>query len=137
MITSHEADLVLEAARAKAGQLGIAVSVVVMDAGGNLKALSRMDGAWLGTIDVAMKKAKTSVLFETETENLWQFAQPNGPAHGIESTNGGLVTFPGGIPLKTAAGKLLGAVGVSGGTVEQDREVARAGVAALAVQSEK
>ena len=137
MITSRHADLILEASRAKATELGIAVSVVVMDSGGNLKALARMDGAWLGSIDVALKKAKTSVLFEMESQTVWQFSSPNGPAHGIESTNDGLVTFAGGIPIKTKGGKLWGGVGVSGGTVEQDQEIARAGVKALAPELEK
>jgi uncharacterized protein GlcG (DUF336 family) len=137
VITSHHADLILEASRSQATQLGITVSVAIMDAGGNLKALVRMDDAWLGSIDVAIKKARTSVLFEMETQAVWQFANPNGPAHGIELTNDGLVTFAGGIPIKSADGKLLGAVGVSGGMVEQDQEVASAGVAALAPQLEK
>ncbi len=137
MITSPHADLILQASRAKATELGIAVSVVVMDSGGNLKALARMDGAWLGSIDVAIKKAKTSVLFEMESQTVWQFSSPNGPAHGIESTNDGLVTFAGGIPIKTKGGKLWGGIGVSGGTVEQDQEIARAGVTALASELEK
>ena len=137
MITSRQADLILEASRSKATELGIAVSVVVMDSGGNLKALARMDGAWLGSIDVAIKKAKTSVLFEMESQTVWQFSSPNGPAHGIESTNDGLVTFAGGIPIKTKGGKLWGGVGVSGGTVEQDQEIARAGVTVLAPEMEK
>ena len=128
MISSGHADMILEASRAKASQLGIAVSVAVMDEGGNLKALSRMDGAWLGSVDVAIKKAKTSALFEMETQTIWQFASPAGQAHGIESTNGGLVTFAGGIPLKSEEGKLIGSIGVSGGTVDQDYEVAQAGV---------
>jgi uncharacterized protein GlcG (DUF336 family) len=132
MIACSEADSILQAARSKAEEIGIAVSVVVMDAGGNLKALSRMDGAWLGSVDVAIKKAKTSVLFEMETQAVWEFCHPDGPAHGIEFTNGGLITFAGGIPLKTPAGQLLGAVGVSGGMVDQDDSVARAGLAVLA-----
>jgi uncharacterized protein GlcG (DUF336 family) len=137
MITSLEADSIIEASRAKAAQIEIAVSVVVMDAGGNFKALSRMDGAWLGSIDVAIRKARTSVLFEIETQMIWQFCNPNGPAHGMESTNGGLVTFEGGIPLKSSDGKLIGAVGVSGGMVNQDYEVAQAGASGLVSQPEK
>ena len=136
-MNSLQADLMLDASRSKANQLGIAVCVALMDAGGNLKALSRMDGAWLGSIDVAIKKAKTAVLFEMETEAVWQFSNPNGPAHDIELTNGGLVTFAGGVPLKSADGKLLGAIGVSGGMVGQDQEVARAGVAALVGNPDK
>lgn len=131
MITCPQSDRILHLARAKAEQIGIAVCVVVMDAGANLKALSRMDGAWLGSIDVAMKKARTSVLFEMETQTVWQFSNPTGPAHGIETANDGLITFAGGIPLKSTGGKLLGAVGVSGGTVEQDYEIAQAGLSGL------
>ena len=137
MINSRQADMVLEASRSKANQIGIAVTVAVMDAGGNLKAFSRMDGAWLGSLDVAVKKARTSVLFEMETQAVWQFSNPGGPAHGIESTNEGLVTFAGGIPLKSGEGKLLGAIGVSGGMVDQDQEIARAGVAVLTALREK
>ena len=90
-----------------------------------------MDGAWLGSIDVAMKKARTSVLFEAETQAVWEVCKPGAQAHGLERTNDGLVTFAGGIPLKAADGKLIGAIGVSGGQVDQDYEVAGAGVTAL------
>jgi uncharacterized protein GlcG (DUF336 family) len=130
-ITSERADALTKAAKAKAADIGIAVSVVVLDSGGNLKAFSRMDGAWLGSIDVAMKKARTSVLFEMETQQVWEVCKPDAQAHGLEQTNDGLVTFAGGIPLKAANGLLLGAIGVSGGQVAQDFEVARAGLKAL------
>jgi uncharacterized protein GlcG (DUF336 family) len=103
----------------------------VLDFGGHLKAFSRMDGAWLGSIDVAMKKARTSVLFEMETQKIWEVCRPDAQAHGLELTNDGLVTFAGGIPLKAADGQLVGAIGVSGGQVGQDFEVARAGWGAL------
>jgi uncharacterized protein GlcG (DUF336 family) len=130
-ITSDQAENVIGASKAKATDIGIAVSVVVLDFAGHLKAFSRMDGAWLGSIDVAMKKAKTSVLFEAETQAVWEVCKPDAQAHGLELTNDGLVTFAGGIPLKAADGKLIGAIGVSGGQVGQDYEIARAGVAAL------
>jgi uncharacterized protein GlcG (DUF336 family) len=104
---------------------------VVLDASGHLKAFSRMDGAWLGSIDVAMKKAKTSVLFEMKTQDVWEVCKPGAQAHGLELTNDGLVTFAGGIPLKTPGGELLGAIGVSGGQVLQDSEIATAGSAAF------
>lgn len=102
-----------------------------MDAAGHLKAFSRMDGAWLGSIDVAMKKAKTSVLFEVETQAVWELCKPDAQAHGLELTNDGLVTFAGGIPLKGADGQLLGSIGVSGGQVAQDLVIARAGLMAM------
>jgi uncharacterized protein GlcG (DUF336 family) len=113
---------VVKAAKATAADIGIAVSVVVLDLGGHLKAFSRMDGAWLGSIDVAMKKARTSVLFEMETQKIWEICRPDAQAHGLELTNDGLVTFAGGIPLKASDGRLLGAIGVSGGQVAQDFE---------------
>jgi uncharacterized protein GlcG (DUF336 family) len=130
-ITSGQADDSVAAARAKAADIGIAVSVVILDFAGHLKAFLRMDGAWLGSIDVAMKNAKTSVLFETDTGALWEVCKPGAQAHGLDRTNGGLLTFAGGIPLKGANGELIGAIGVSGGQVAQDFEVARAGAAAL------
>jgi uncharacterized protein GlcG (DUF336 family) len=121
-LTSDEAEAVVKAAKARAADIGLAVSVVVLDLGGHLKAFSRMDGAWLGSIDVAMKKARTSVLFEMETQKVWELCRPDAQAH---------VTFAGGIPLKASDGRLLGAIGVSGGQVAQDFEVARAGWGAL------
>jgi uncharacterized protein GlcG (DUF336 family) len=131
-VTSQQADILIGAAKSKAEAIGIATSIVVLDAGGHIKAFSRMDGAWLGSIDVAMKKAKTSVLFEMETQVVWNVCKPDAQAHGLDLTNGHLVTFAGGIPLKSADGRLIGAIGVSGGLVAQDYEIATAGVLALA-----
>jgi uncharacterized protein GlcG (DUF336 family) len=128
----RQANALLKAAQAKAAEMEIAVSVAILDEGGNLKAFSRMDGAWLGSIDVAMKKARTAVLFEIETQAVWEFCNPQGPAHGLESTNGGLVSFAGGMPVKGGDGRLLGSIGVSGGQVEQDLEIARTATAAFA-----
>jgi uncharacterized protein GlcG (DUF336 family) len=130
-LTLEEGQAVLQAATAKAKEIGIAASVVVLDAAGHLKAFSRMDGAWLGSIDVAMKKAKTSVLFEMDTQIVWEVCKPGAQAHGLELTNDGLVTFAGGIPLKTPGGEPLGAIGVSGGQVSQDFEIATAGLTAF------
>jgi uncharacterized protein GlcG (DUF336 family) len=130
-LTLEQGQAVLQAATAKAMEIDIAASVVVLDAAGHLKAFSRMDGAWLGSIDVAMKKAKTSVLFQMKTQDVWEVCKPGAQAHGLELTNDGLVTFAGGIPLKTSGGELLGAIGVSGGQVSQDSEIATAGSAAF------
>jgi uncharacterized protein GlcG (DUF336 family) len=130
-LTLEQGQAVLQAATAKAKEIGIAASVVVLDAAGHLKAFSRMDGAWLGSIDVAMKKAKTSVLFEMKTQDVWEVCKPGAQARGLELTNDGLVTFAGGIPLKAPGGDLLGAIGVSGGQVSQDSEIATAGSAAF------
>jgi uncharacterized protein GlcG (DUF336 family) len=131
LITLEKAELLIEAAKSRAAAIGIAASIAVLDAGGNLVAFVRMDASWLGSIDVAMKKARTSVLFEMETQTVWEIGNPRAQAHGIDLTNDGLVSFAGGIPLKSAEGALLGAIGVSGGLVAQDHEVARAGAAAL------
>ena len=90
-----------------------------------------MEGAWLGSINVAMRKVRTSVLFEMETQSVWDLCKPDAQAHGLEQTNGGLVTFAGGVPLKGSEGDLLDAIGVSGGAVAQDFEIARAGSLAL------
>jgi uncharacterized protein GlcG (DUF336 family) len=130
-LTLEQGQVILRAATAKATQIGIAASVVVLDAAGHLKAFSRMDDAWLGSIDVAMKKARTSVLFAMETQNVWEVCKPGAQAHGLDLTNNGLVTFAGGIPLKAPDGRLMGAIGVSGGQVSQDFEVASAGSAAF------
>jgi uncharacterized protein GlcG (DUF336 family) len=130
-LTLDLAGAIVVAGRNSAAERGVAVSLVVCDAAGHLKAFGRMDGAWLGSIDVAMGKAKTAVLFEMETQVVGEVSQPGAQAYGLERTNGGLVTFAGGIPIRSAAGELLGAVGVSGGQVAQDYEVARAALASL------
>jgi uncharacterized protein GlcG (DUF336 family) len=125
-ISLENAERIIMAAKSKAADMGIAVSIAVLDAGGNLKALARMDGAWLGSIDVAMRKARTSVLFEAETQDVWEVCKPGAQAHGLELTNDGLVTFAGGMPLLGSDRKLLAAIGVSGGQVAEDFEVASA-----------
>ena len=107
------------------------MDVAVVDAGANLKAFARMDGAWLGSIDIAIKKARTARFFDFPTGALGELSQPGGPLYQIEVSNGGLITFPGGLPLKAADGTVIGAIGVSGSTVEDDAEVAEAGAAAI------
>jgi uncharacterized protein GlcG (DUF336 family) len=130
-LTLDLAENCVRAGREHAATLGVAVCLVVCDAAGHLKAFARMDRTWLGAIDVALRKAKTSVLFEAETQLIWEVSRPEAQAHGLESSNGGLITFAGGIPLRTAAGKLLGAIGVSGGQVVQDYAIAQAATKAL------
>jgi uncharacterized protein GlcG (DUF336 family) len=130
-IRSTQAASVVAAATRKAAEIGIAVSVVVLDDAGYIKEFSRMDGAWLGSIDVALGKAKTSILFQAETQALWAVCKPGGQAHGLEATNGGLITFAGGILLKAPDDSLSGAIGVSGGQVDQDYAVAKAGTDAF------
>ena len=108
------------------------MNVAVVDAGANLKAFARMDGAWLGSIDIAIKKAKTARYFDMETGDVGEMSQPGGSLYGIEHTNDGLVTFPGGIPIKNSSGEVVSGVGASGSTVDDDHEVAEAGLSALA-----
>ena len=121
----------VEAAKAKAEEMDVKMDIALVDAGGNLKAFARMDGAWLGSIDIAIKKAKTARYFDMPTGDIGELSQPGGPLYQIEASNDGLITFPGGIPIKSADGTVIGAIGVSGSTVENDHEVAQAGVDAL------
>ena len=123
-ITLQAADAVVAAAVQKAQELDTRMNIAVVDGGNNLKAFRRMDGAWLGSIDIAMKKARTARSFDMPTGDLGQLSQPGGPLFNIEHSNDGLITFPGGIPLVSPEGVVLGAIGVSGSTVENDHAVA-------------
>ncbi|MDP9808072.1 uncharacterized protein GlcG (DUF336 family) [Rhizobium tibeticum] len=130
-ITSKQAQAIISAGEAKAADLGVPVNITVLDSGAHLKAFSRMDGAVLGSIDIATRKARTAALFQTNSEAVWEYCKPGAPAHALELTNGGLAPFAGGIPLFDADGTMIGAVGVSGGAVPQDLEIAQAAAAAL------
>jgi uncharacterized protein GlcG (DUF336 family) len=130
-ISLDQAQAVIEAAMAKAKEIKTLMDIAVVDAGANLKAFARMDGAWLGSIDIALKKARTARFFNFPTGAIGELSQPGGPLYQIEVSNGGLITFPGGVPLKAADGTVIGAIGVSGSTVEDDHAVASAGAAAL------
>lgn len=99
----------------------------MVDAGANLVAFSRMDGAWLGSLDISIKKAKTARFFDMNTGIIGELSQPGGPLYNIEHSNGGLITFPGGIPIKNESGEIIGAIGLSGSSVENDHAVAEAG----------
>ncbi len=129
-ITLEQARMAVSAAVEKSQQMGVKMDIAVVDAGANLKAFARMDGAWLGSIDIAMKKARTARFFDMNTGDIGQLSQPGGPLFNIEHSNGGLITFPGGVPIKGAGGEVIGAIGVSGSTVEDDHAVAQAGVTA-------
>ncbi len=118
---------VLDASLKKAQELDTKMNIAILDAGGNLKAFVRMDGAYLGSADVAMKKAKTSRLFNAPSGAIGGMSQPGGPLFGIEASNGGLITFPGGLPLANSDGEVVGSIGVSGSSVENDLAVAQAG----------
>ena len=130
-ITLRQANAVVKAAQKKAEEMGVKMDIAVVDAGANLKAFVRMDDAWLGSIDISIRKAKTARFFNMATGEIGKLSQPGGSLFNIEHSNGGLITFPGGIPLKNRRGEIVGAIGVSGSTVEDDHEVAEAGVAAL------
>lgn len=131
-INQSQADAVIAAARHIAQEIGVPMNIAVLDAGVHLKAFSRMDGALLGSIDIAIGKARTAALFGMNTEAVGEFSKPGGTSPGLELTNGGLVVFAGGIPIRDGNGALLGAVGVSGGAVEQDFQVALAAAKAAA-----
>lgn len=121
----------LQAAMEKAAEIDCNMNIAIVDAGANLKAFFRMDGAWLGSIDIAIKKAKTARYFDMSTEEIGKLSQPGGPFYNIEHSNGGLISFPGGVPLKDKEGTIVGAIGVSGSRVEDDHAVAMAGAEAI------
>ena len=131
-ITLAQAEAVIAAAKEKSTEINTKMDICVVDAGANLVAFARMDGAWLGSVDIAFKKAKTAAWFTMDTAALSPLVQPGAPLFNIEHSNGGLITFPGGVVLKSAAGEVIGAVGVSGSSVEDDHAVAEAGAQALA-----
>lgn len=130
-LSSHQAHVILDRAEAKARELGLSVVVAVLDGGAHLKALHRMDGAVLASVDIAIRKASTAVLFQANSEDVWEYCKPGAPAQGLQLTNGGLATFGGGIPLRAADQSIVGALGISGGSVSQDVEVAQAAHAAF------
>ena len=125
-ITLDAAEAMIERARAYATIIDVPMNIAVTDGGGHLLAFARMDGAILGSIEIALAKAKTSILFNGPSENLWDFCKPGGPAPATEYTNGGLIPYAGGVALNDADGTLIGAIGVSGGLPAQDGAVARA-----------
>jgi len=131
-ITALQARAAVDGAILKATELQAKMNIAVVDAGGNLKAFLRMDSAWLGSIDIAVKKARTARLFDMPSGDIGSLSQPGGPLWGIEHSNDGLVSFPGGVPLRTADGTVFGAIGVSGSTIEDDYAVAEAGAKAIA-----
>ena len=130
-ISDEQAHEIVLAAMKKAKEINTKMDIAVVDAGGNLKAFMRMDGAWLGSIDIAQKKARTARYFDMPTGDIGSLSQPGKPLYQIEVSNGGLITFPGGVPIKTADGTIIGAIGVSGSTVENDHAVAAAGAAVI------
>src|SRR5437870_949588 len=130
-ITLDTALHVIENARRAAEAIGVAMNIAVVDNGNNLVAFQRMDGAWLGSVDIAQGKAYTARAFNMSTKDLAPLCQPGKSLFGIHASNDGrLIVFPGGIPLERG-GEVVGAIGVSGGAVEQDHVVAAAGAEAF------
>lgn len=125
------AETVIAAAEARATEGGFAVSIAVLDAAAHLVAFRRMDGAMLGPIDVSQRKARTAALFQTDSLILGTGAQPGGAIYTLENTNGGLISFGGGVVLRDCAGNFLGAVGVAGATVDDDEDIAQIAAAAM------
>ena len=127
----EDARRVTAAAEESAREIGQPQNIAVVDAGGNLVSHVRMDGAWIGSVDIAINKAYTARAFDLPTADLAANSQPGGQFYGIQASNEGRVmVFAGGIPLKRD-GQVVGAVGVSGGDGEQDTTVAEAGAAAF------
>lgn len=121
---------IIEAAEKKAAEIGQPMNIAVADAGGNLIAHVRMDNAWIGSVDISIKKAWTSRAFDISTKDLAEHSQSGGQFFGINASNSGKVMiFAGGIPIKKGK-KVVGAIGVSGGSGEQDHAVALAGAKA-------
>ena len=130
-ITLVQAESAIAKAKIKATELNTKMNICVVDAGANLVAFAKMDGAWLGSIDISHKKAKTSAWFTMDTAALTPLVKPDGPLFNIEHSNGGLITFPGGVLIKNGTGEIIGAIGVSGSSVENDHAVATTGASGI------
>lgn len=130
-ITLAQAEQIIATAKQKSIEIKTKMNIAVVDAGANLIAFARMDGAWLGSLDISIKKAKTARFFDMNTGTIGELSQPGGSLYNIEHSNGGLITFPGGVPIKNANGEIIGAIGVSGSSVENDHAVAEAGALAI------
>ncbi len=125
-ITLEQAQRSVYLAQRKAAEIEVPVNIVVLDTGGHIKSFTRMDDAFIGSIDIAMQKAKTAMLFRMNSESVGEFLKPEAAAYGLEYTNGGLAGFPGGRPIRRE-GRIIGYIGVSGGAVPQDLLIATAG----------
>jgi uncharacterized protein GlcG (DUF336 family) len=130
-ISLEQAEAAIKAAKEKSRQLNTLENIAIVDAGANLVAFARMDEAWIGSTDVALRKAKTARYFNMETGELGKWSQPGGPGWQIEHSNGGLITIPGGLPIRNKKGEIIGAIGASGSTAENDHTVAQAGADAV------
>lgn len=126
-ITLKQAQKAIAAALEYSEKKSYKMNICVVDTGANQVAFVRMDGAWLGSADISLKKAKTAMFFQMDTKTLSPLVQPGKPLYAIEHSNNGLITFPGGVVIKDSAGEIIGAIGVSGGSVDEDHSVAEAG----------
>ncbi len=121
----------IAAAEVRAAETGVCANIVVLDHGGDLVAMARMDGAWAGAFDLALGKARTSRAFQAPSSAFVPLIQPGQPLFSVNSVGGGqYVILPGGLPL-LFDGRVVGAVGVSGGTPDQDVDIAEAAASAL------
>jgi uncharacterized protein GlcG (DUF336 family) len=130
-ITLAQAEKAIAVAKEKAIEIDAKMNIAVVDSGANLVAFGRMDGAWLGSADIAIKKAETARYFDMNSGSIGELSQPGGSLFNIEHSNNGLITFPGGIPIKNKQGEIIGAIGVSGSSVENDHTVAEAGASVI------
>ena len=135
-ISMQQARAAVDAARKKSDEIGVKMNIAIVDAGTNLKAFARMDGAWLGSIDIAIKKARTARMFDMNSGEIGKLSQPGGALYNIEHSNNGLISFPGGVPIQNSGGEIIGGIGVSGSTVEDDHAVATAGAEAIRSKKE-
>ena len=125
------ASAAIEAAVKESESLNVKMNIAIVDAGANLVAFVRMDNSLLVSVDISQKKAKTATFFNAPTGDIGNMSQPGGPLYNIEHSNQGLITFPGGLPIHNSTGNLIGGIGVSGDTVENDHRVAEVGRAAV------
>ncbi|WP_226482765.1 GlcG/HbpS family heme-binding protein [Natrinema amylolyticum] len=136
MQTQHSVSLdeskeLLDAAEAKANELGVPMNLAVTNNEGNLLAFRRMDGAKLVAASIARDKAYTAAAVKKPTEDLKEGSEPGGDVYGLQSTDDNrVVTFGGGVPIERD-GEVVGAVGASGGDVSEDVAIASAGVEAF------
>ena len=130
-ITLEQAQKGVAAAMAAAKKIKAKMNIAVVDSGAHLLAFARMDGAWIGSVDISIRKARTARLFDMNTGAIGKLSQPGEELFNIEHSNSGLITFPGGVPVRNAKGEVIGAVGVSGSAVKNDHRVAEAGRAAI------
>jgi uncharacterized protein GlcG (DUF336 family) len=132
MLSLEMAEKVLSAALAKAQEISSPSSIAVIDDGRELVTFSRMDGALLASVGISQAKAYTARSLNLATKDVGDFTQPGAPLFGLQTAHLGigraLVTFGGGVPI-SLGGEIIGAIGVAGGSPDQDHEIASAGAA--------